>query len=109
MASDKDAAKELFDAFNELAELQREIDRTAESVVRGARSLVDYRAEYAASRLADYPALDAAFYDRIGRELEAVGLRTLGDYQDITFNKTREPAGQGCYRFALSSDGTLAA
>lgn len=94
------------EAFRQLLEFQNEIDGMAKRLVDEIRVLVDHRAEYRPVQAASYPA--DSYYDDIAGELAAVGVRTLGDFEDAAFSR-RYPDRRTFVRLGLSGDGTIGA
>jgi hypothetical protein len=103
-----DSPESLADAFRQLLDLQKEIDAMAKRLVDETRVLADHRAEYRPVEARAYPAERVRAYDAIGGELAAVGIRTLGDFEDAAFTR-RNPGKQVFVRLGLSDDGTIGA
>jgi hypothetical protein len=83
---------------------------------KGIRSLIEIakktRHEYAPVELRDLPYLDCLFYQRAQQDLEQLGFRPLGDWENVTLR----PSARGmlsfkrtCLRIAVSTDGHVMA
>lgn len=106
--SKDDALESFAGAFKELMELQRQIDETAQGLVKGVRTMVDHRSDYHPVRAADYPDHDAGYYDGTGKELASEGIATLGDFKDAAFDRLN-PDKLAFVRLGLANDGTVGA
>jgi hypothetical protein len=96
------------DTFQDLVELQQQIDEAARRIVQSVRTLVDHRTEYRPVRAADYPDHDAAYYDATARDLAGEGIASLGDFDDVSFSRNH-PDKNVFVRLGLAADGTIGA
>ncbi|HMJ58160.1 MAG TPA: hypothetical protein VK467_03430 [Gemmatimonadales bacterium] len=96
------------DTFQDLVELQQQIDEAARRIVKSVRTLVDHRTEYRPVRAADYPDHDAAYYDGTERDLAGEGIASLGDFDDASFSRNH-PDKNVFVRLGLAADGTIGA
>jgi hypothetical protein len=100
---ERDEAREL----SELLETADVFAQVAQTIVAQVRAMIQHRARYEPVDASDFPGRDRAYYDRIERELSAIGFETLGDFEDA--GVAPQLRGQSFVRFALGARGTIAA
>src|SRR3954466_3196553 len=82
--------------------------RGAEQIHRDTKALYSTEHEYVPVNPAEFRFADLAFYDRVERELETHGFRSLGDWEDVTLSRTY-PKMRTFIRHMVSADGSSVA
>jgi hypothetical protein len=83
-------------------------EHVAQTLVARIRTMIDHRAEYEPVDASAFSERDATFYERVDRELAAVGFQTLGDFEDASLIVT-DSSKKSLVRFALGAHGAIAA
>jgi hypothetical protein len=83
-------------------------EHVAQTLVARIRTMIDHRAEYEPVDASAFSERDATFYERVDRELAAVGFQTLGDFEDASLIVT-DSSKKSFVRFALGAHGAIAA
>lgn len=104
----RDDQDDLSDAFIEWYEAENAIEEQAQSLVAAVRTLVKHRVRYEPVDASDFPQRDKGYDDSIKDELTALGVETLGDFEDAAFIVT-DPSQKSFMRFALGAHGAIAA
>jgi hypothetical protein len=84
------------------------LEQVAQTLVAQVRTMIEHRARYEGVDAAEFPERDASFYERVERELAAVGFETLGDFEDAALIVT-DISKKSFVRFALGAHGAIAA
>ena len=92
---------------NELSETETVFEQVARTIVAQVREMIQHRARYEPVDASDFPERDAAYYDRIERELSTLGFTPLGDFEDA--GAAPAARGKSFVRFALGAHGAIAA
>jgi hypothetical protein len=83
-------------------------EQVAQAIVAQVRTLIEHRARYEPVDASDFPERDGAFYDRVDRELAAIGFRTVGDFENASLIVT-DVSKKTFVRFAVGAHGAIAA
>ena len=101
----EDALREVFQQLGEALAAETQV---AQSIVTEIRALLDHRACYEPVDASAFPDRDLKFYERVERELAAVGFRSIGDFEDAAL-VVADPAKKSFVRFALGAHGAIGA
>jgi hypothetical protein len=82
--------------------------RAAKNIAETGEKLYSDLHQYAPVDAKQFRDLDLAFYDRTQAELEILGFRHVGDYEDVTLSR-QMPSMRTFIRRMISSDGTVMA
>jgi hypothetical protein len=83
-------------------------EQVAQTLVAQIRTMIEHRARYEPVNAADFSERDRGFYERVERELAAVGFETIGDFEDASQVIT-DVSKKSFVRFALGAHGVIGA
>src|SRR6266496_1781033 len=84
-------------------------EKTGSKILETIKALSMEKHEYGPARPREFPHLDLTFYDRSEHELDQLGFRSLGDWENLTVSGASTVVMRTFLRLAVSRDGLVTA